>query len=95
MQLAAQSSRGGRESAALNGLYDVLPTLDFSRQILQGREAQLRVLRVPACGWTDLGTPDRVGKSLRGAAAEPKQAGAPLVTGALSLEQQLACFGGL
>ena len=90
-----KSSRGSRDSPALSGLYDVLPTLDFSRQILQGREAQLRVLPVPACGWTDLGTPDRVGKSLRGAAAELKPAGPPIVTGALSLEQQFARFGGL
>jgi len=95
MQAAVKSSRGSRESPALSGLYDVLPTLDFSRQILQGREAQLRVLPVPACGWTDLGTPDRVGKSLRGTAAELKPAGAPIVTGALSLEQQFARFGGL
>ena len=95
MQAAVRSSRGGRESAALNGLYEVLPTLDFSRQILQGREAQLRVLRVPACGWTDLGTPDRVGKSLRGVPSELKQRGAPLATGALSLEQQFVRFGGL
>ncbi len=94
MQVAVKSSHGGRESAALDGLYDVLPTLDFSQQILQGREAQLRVLPVPACGWTDLGTPNRVGKSLRGVSPEPKQPGARLVA-ALSLEQQFARFGGL
>jgi hypothetical protein len=27
---------------------------------LQGNEDALQVLRVPACGWTDLGTPRRV-----------------------------------
>jgi mannose-1-phosphate guanylyltransferase len=95
MQAAVRSSHGGRDSAALAGLYDVLPTLDFSRQVLQGREALLRVLRVPACGWTDLGTPDRVGKSLRGGdSTEPRQRSAH-VEGALSLEQQFARFGGL
>ena len=94
MQAAVRSSRGGHDSAALAGLYEVLPTLDFSRQVLQGRESLLRVLRVPACGWTDLGTPDRVGKSLRGEAVEGRQRSAP-VAGALSLEQQFARFGGL
>jgi hypothetical protein len=93
MQAAVRSSHGG-DTAALTGLYDVLPTLDFSRQVLQGREALLRVLRVPACGWTDLGTPDRVGKSLRHEAAETTQRSAP-VAGALSLAQQFARFGGL
>jgi mannose-1-phosphate guanylyltransferase len=97
MQAAVKSSRGGRDPAPLNGLYDVLPTLDFSRQIMQGREALLRVLRVPACGWNDLGTLEHVGKSLRGAASGPAPAvrGAPPLPGALSLEQQFARFGGL
>ena len=94
MQAAVRSSHGGRDTAALAGLYDVLPTLDFSRQVLQGREALLRVLRVPACGWTDLGTPDRVGKSLRHAPTDAKPRGAA-VAGALSLERQFARFGGL
>ena len=94
MQAAVRSSHGGRDTAALTGLYDVLPTLDFSRQVLQGREALLRVLRVPACGWNDLGTPDRVGKSLRGEAHAAKQRTEP-VAGALSLERQFARFGGL
>jgi mannose-1-phosphate guanylyltransferase len=94
MQAAVRSSHGGRDTAALSGLYDVLPTLDFSRQVLQGREALLRVLRVPACGWNDLGTPDRVGKSLRHEPVEAKKSSWP-VAGALSLEQQFARFGGL
>ena len=94
MQAAVKSSRGGRDTGALTGLYDVLPTLDFSRQVLQGREALLRVLRVPACGWTDLGTPDRVGKSLRGEHVATKPVSAA-VAGTLSLEQQFARFSGL
>ncbi len=46
-------------------LYQRLPELDFSRHILQGQEAQLCVVPVPHCGWTDLGTPKRVGEALR------------------------------
>jgi mannose-1-phosphate guanylyltransferase len=49
----------------LVALYQRLPELDFSRHILQGQEAQLRVIPVPNCGWTDLGTPKRVGDALR------------------------------
>lgn len=47
---------------ALLSLYDRLPKLDFSRDLLEGRAADLCVLRVPPCGWSDLGTPGRVGE---------------------------------
>lgn len=54
-----------RPCATLAELYDELPDLDFSRAILQGQEQYLRVLAVPECGWSDLGTPDRVAAALR------------------------------
>lgn len=44
----------------LGDLYARLPALDFSRDILQGFESFLEVLSVPACGWSDLGTPRRI-----------------------------------
>jgi mannose-1-phosphate guanylyltransferase len=47
---------------ALLSLYDRLPELDFSRDLLEGRAADLCVLRVPPCGWSDLGTPRRIGQ---------------------------------
>jgi mannose-1-phosphate guanylyltransferase len=47
---------------ALLSLYDRLPEVDFSRDLLEGRAADLCVLRVPPCGWSDLGTPRRVGE---------------------------------
>ncbi len=50
---------------AIVDMYTRLPTLDFSRDLLEGREAKLRVLPVPSCGWSDLGTPHRVGETLR------------------------------
>ncbi len=50
----------------LADLYDRLPEIDFSREILQGQEERLRVLPVPECGWSDLGTPRRVAEVLRG-----------------------------
>lgn len=37
-----------------------LPRVDFCGDVLQSAVTRLRVLPVPACGWTDLGTPQRV-----------------------------------
>jgi len=55
------NSMGSRTSQArLAQLYEQLPALDFSRDILQRSPDVLCVLTVPACGWSDLGTPRRV-----------------------------------
>jgi mannose-1-phosphate guanylyltransferase len=43
-----------------HAMYADLPRYDFSRDMLVGAEPLLRLLRVPECGWTDLGTPKRV-----------------------------------
>jgi mannose-1-phosphate guanylyltransferase len=51
--------------AALVDLYERLPQVDFSRDILEGRESGLRVVNVPSCGWSDLGTPKRVAETLQ------------------------------
>ncbi len=51
--------------AVLAELYERLPEVDFSRHVLEGRESRLRVVQVPPCGWSDLGTPKRVGETLR------------------------------
>jgi mannose-1-phosphate guanylyltransferase len=53
------------DAASMTALYDRLPTVDFSRDVLQGNESMLRVLAVPNCGWTDLGTPKRIGMTLQ------------------------------
>ncbi len=45
-------------------LYERLPSLDFSRDIVQQMPTLLRVLAVPKCGWSDLGTPRRVVQAL-------------------------------
>jgi mannose-1-phosphate guanylyltransferase len=54
----------GFGSAPLDALYQNLRTMDFSKDVLQGRESLLKVITVPHCGWTDLGTPERVGRIL-------------------------------
>lgn len=45
---------------ALDRLYEVLPVVDMSRDVLQADPQGVAVLEVPPCGWTDLGTADRL-----------------------------------
>jgi mannose-1-phosphate guanylyltransferase len=44
----------------LNDLYRSIPSLDFSKDVLEESAEQLWVCPVPPCGWTDLGTPRRL-----------------------------------
>jgi mannose-1-phosphate guanylyltransferase len=55
----------GVEGAILDNVYARLDSLDFSRDVLQGNEPALKVLPVPRCGWSDLGTPTRIGHTLQ------------------------------
>jgi len=64
MRGAVRGEAEGSGPTAIRALYERLAPLDFSRHILEGHEATLRVLPVPQCGWSDLGTPDRVVKAL-------------------------------
>ena len=56
--------------SALTELYERLPATDFSRDVIEGAEQLLRVVRAPVCGWSDLGTPNRVAELLRRLHAE-------------------------
>ncbi len=58
---AALATPSATRAQALAELWPSLPDLDFARHLLPGHEERLRMLRVPACGWTDLGTPARLG----------------------------------
>jgi mannose-1-phosphate guanylyltransferase len=51
---------GTNRNHALLSLYDRLPTVDFSSGLLEQVGRGIHVLVVPPCGWTDLGTPERV-----------------------------------
>jgi mannose-1-phosphate guanylyltransferase len=63
---------GAAGAQALAELYERLPIVDFSSDVMAGQESVLRVLPVPRCGWTDLGTPRRVAQALStGAGARP------------------------
>jgi mannose-1-phosphate guanylyltransferase len=61
----ARDARSGGRPSALEALYEELQPVDFSRAIVQGAEARLRVIAAPACGWSDLGTPQRVADTLK------------------------------
>jgi mannose-1-phosphate guanylyltransferase len=50
---------------AIQGLFESLSHLDFCKDVLTGQEARLRLVPVPPCGWSDLGTPPRVERALR------------------------------
>lgn len=56
----AHADAPSERPARLAALYAGLETHDFSRELLQGSEHRLRLEIVPPCGWTDLGTPERV-----------------------------------
>ena len=65
--VAAMSIALAREDSAraLRELYATLSSIDFSRAITQGSDQVLSVVAAPLCGWSDLGTPKRVGEPLR------------------------------
>ena len=61
---AALRSCGG-DLTRLASAYEQLPAVDFSHDVLTRQTSTLRVLPVPDCGWTDLGTPERVAEVLK------------------------------
>jgi mannose-1-phosphate guanylyltransferase len=58
------------DADALADAYQELPSVDLSRDILAHYPQRLRVVTVPPCGWTDLGTPKRLEATVRTAAAQ-------------------------
>ena len=67
----------GSDSMPLSALYRDLPTVDFSRDVLERHDSLLRVVPVPHCGWSDLGTPARVAETLRSLPSEPSEKSIP------------------
>ena len=65
--LLVQGLKDPREPALLRAQ----PQVDFCSDILQSDVDRLRVLIVPPCGWTDLGTPQRVNRWLERTSAFP------------------------
>lgn len=65
MAQAVAQSACGHSGDSLTQIYSALETVDFSRAVVEGAESCLRVVTAPACGWSDLGTPQRVGAVLQ------------------------------
>jgi len=65
MATALARDAQGAGGHALAEFYQRLPTADFSRDVAQRATHLLRVIRAPACGWSDLGTPRRLAEILR------------------------------
>jgi mannose-1-phosphate guanylyltransferase len=83
MQDIITASEGSKQlDARLSELYARLPELDFSRDVLQRAPSSLRVLTVPPCGWSDLGTPRRVVETVNRYA--PRYAPAPEASGMMA-----------
>jgi len=91
-----RSALAGGSVPDLSLLYAGLEMVDFSREVLQGGEESLWLLRVPECGWTDLGTPQRVAEcveSLGAGAVASHAGGRSRREGRLSLPLALQRFG--
>jgi mannose-1-phosphate guanylyltransferase len=96
MRQAVRRDRATAGAArAVAALYTGLQPMDFSRDVLPGQESSIRVVRVPPCGWSDLGTPERVARTLRcgpgdDARTSPRWHAAPGQRSQLSLAEQHA-----
>jgi mannose-1-phosphate guanylyltransferase len=56
---------GSPDPTSLRQVYDAIPSLDFSSDVLERSRRDLWVQRVPPCGWSDLGTPERLRECMR------------------------------
>lgn len=63
-QALAVNPAAASPAEALARTYEELETFDFCRDVLEGLEHRLSVLSVPHCGWSDLGTPERVARCI-------------------------------
>jgi mannose-1-phosphate guanylyltransferase len=72
----------------LEEVYRKIPAVDFSREVLERVADRLGVVRVPPCGWSDLGTPDRIAtvlstRTARRPLAAPPRGRVPILAHAL------------
>ena len=60
----------GSEVHIQDSLYERIPSIDFSREVLAAQTPRLIVLRMGRTGWSDLGHPERVMAALQAAGLE-------------------------
>jgi mannose-1-phosphate guanylyltransferase len=88
MRSAVRRAAYGATTTALAELYVRLDAVDFSRDLAERYDGAFRVLRVPACGWTDLGTVQRLTKTLLATPGLKERPAVFRSTGWLNLAQQ-------
>jgi mannose-1-phosphate guanylyltransferase len=71
LQAFRRSTVTSRAELSVRRLYENLPSIDLSRDVLERAAGSLSVVRVPPCGWSDLGTPDRLRQFLDQASLLP------------------------
>jgi mannose-1-phosphate guanylyltransferase len=92
MRAALELDRRSPSGSALAEFYARRESFDFSREILEHQAARLRVIRVPPCGWTDLGTPHRVASTVRDITTHSSGGYSPVSAAPLFLDLgRLAC----
>jgi mannose-1-phosphate guanylyltransferase len=62
---AALDRESAGDAHGLETYYDSIAPIDFSRDVLELQAPRFQVIRVPGCGWTDLGTRRRVEATAR------------------------------
>ena len=67
----------------LTSIYANLPVMDFSRDVLERVAPWVRLLPMPACGWTDLGTPARLARWMEHGKPERTSRRQPAMSGVL------------
>ena len=77
----------------LSRAYDGLGSFDFCRDVLEGQEHRLSVLPVPRCGWSDLGTPDRVARCVARMPSSPAPTGRPDAGDIVRWENEASPYG--
>jgi mannose-1-phosphate guanylyltransferase len=85
MRAAIARDRDSDSSWATKWLFESLANADFSREVLTGQEASLQLVAVPSCGWSDLGTPTRLARTLRRLEPRTKASGASVARSAAPL----------
>lgn len=62
---AALNRQAQGDADAIKSLYEGIEPMDFSRDVLELQATRLHTIGVSRCGWTDLGTPQRVEATVR------------------------------
>jgi len=79
----ASRTMGSWQQKDLGELYHSIPSLDFSKDVLEGATEKLWVYPVPSCGWTDIGTPQRLSDHLVRYGGHPHATGADVASTAI------------